>query len=112
MYPKHALFLLIFIVINILMLYDHPQLNAQVMKFGNENQIDLIAADVGGAVVAAPPEAQIELFNALIDGCSEAAEIGNLDPKVCLALNSLIAGVKWLFYYLFCLRSTPSLVYL
>lgn len=93
-------------------MYDYPQLNAQVMKFGNENQIDLIAADVGGAVVAAPPEAQIELFNALIDGCSEAAEIENLDPKVCIALNSLKAGVKWLFDYLICSRSIISLVYL
>jgi len=63
------------------------------MKYGNENQIDLIAADVGGAVAAAPPEAQIELFNALIDGCSEAVEIGNLDIKVCITLNSLKPGV-------------------
>ncbi|CAK8538681.1 unnamed protein product [Lathyrus sativus] len=60
---------------------DALRFSRAVMKFGNENQIDLISADVGGAVVAAPPEAQIELFNALIDGCSEAAEIGNLDPK-------------------------------
>lgn len=64
------------------------------MKYGNENQIDLIAADVGGAVAAAPPEAQIELFNALIDGCSEAVEIGNLDTKVCITLNSLKSGVQ------------------
>ncbi|WJX39377.1 Protein CHROMATIN REMODELING 5 [Trifolium repens] len=60
---------------------DALRFSRAVMKFGNENQIDLIAADVGGAVVAAPPEAQIELFNALIDGCSEAAEIENLDLK-------------------------------
>jgi len=90
---KHASFLLLSMTIIFLLLYDHPQLNGQVMKYGNENQIDLIAADVGGAVAAAPPEAQIELFNALIDGCSEAVEIGNLDLKVCITLNSLKFGV-------------------
>lgn len=40
------------------------------MKFGNESQINLIASEVGGAVGGAPPEAQTELFNALIDGCT------------------------------------------
>ncbi|XP_045831703.1 protein CHROMATIN REMODELING 5 [Trifolium pratense] len=60
---------------------DALRFSRAVMKFGNENQINLIAADVGGAVLAAPPEAQIELFNALIDGCSEAAEIEHLDLK-------------------------------
>ncbi|THG18520.1 hypothetical protein TEA_015218 [Camellia sinensis var. sinensis] len=44
-------------------------------------QISLIAAEVGGAVEAAPTEAQIELFVALIDGCREAVEGGNFDPK-------------------------------
>lgn len=52
------------------------------MKYGNENQVDLIVAEVGGAVEAAPPEAQVELFSALIDGCTEAVELGNLDLKV------------------------------
>ncbi|KHN38371.1 Chromodomain-helicase-DNA-binding protein 2 [Glycine soja] len=52
-----------------------------VLKYGNESQIDLIAAEVGGAVGAAPPGAQIELFNALVDGCTEAVELGNLDAK-------------------------------
>lgn len=56
------------------------------MKFGNQSQIDLIAAEVGGAVGAAPPESQIELFDALIDGCREAVERGNLDPKVGLTI--------------------------
>lgn len=83
------------------------------MKYGNENQIDLIAADVGGAVAAAPPEAQIELFNALIDGCSEAVEIGNLDTKVCITLNSLKSGVQMVIWReLICLSSTLCLVYL
>lgn len=54
------------------------------MKFGNESQISLIAGEVGGAVGAAKPEAQIELFNALIDGCRDAVESGSTDPKVCL----------------------------
>lgn len=54
------------------------------MKFGNESQISLIAGEVGGAVGAAKPEAQIELFNALIDGCRDAVESGSSDPKVRL----------------------------
>lgn len=88
-------FLLLSLVVNILLLYIHPSFNGQVMKFGNENQIDLIAADVGGAVAAAPHEAQIELFNALIDGCSEAAEHGNLDLKVCMTFLLNLVW-KWL----------------
>lgn len=92
--------------VNILLLYVHPQLNDQVMKFGNENQIDLIVAEVGGAVAAAPPEAQVELFNALIDGCSEAVELGNLDLKVCITLSSLKAGPNdylYSYHFLICL---------
>ncbi|KAG2674741.1 hypothetical protein I3760_13G152700 [Carya illinoinensis] len=60
---------------------DALRFSRAVMKFGNQSQIDLIAAEVGGAVGAAPPESQIELFDALIDGCREAVERGNLDPK-------------------------------
>ncbi|XP_027343155.1 protein CHROMATIN REMODELING 5-like [Abrus precatorius] len=60
---------------------DALRFSRSVMKFGNESQINLIAAEVGGTVGAAPPEAQIELFNALIDGCTEAIELGSLDPK-------------------------------
>lgn len=52
------------------------------MKFGNEGQIRLIVEEVGGAVAAAQPDAQTELFNALIEGSKEAVEIGSLDPKV------------------------------
>ncbi|XP_054799875.1 protein CHROMATIN REMODELING 5 isoform X2 [Prosopis cineraria] len=52
-----------------------------VMKFGNESQIHLIAAEVSGPFAAAPPEAQIEIFNSLIDGCKEAVELGSMDPK-------------------------------
>ncbi|MCI37297.1 chromodomain-helicase-DNA-binding protein 2-like [Trifolium medium] len=51
------------------------------MKFGNESQINLVVAKVGGAVEAAPLKAQAELFNALIDGCKESAEVGSLDLK-------------------------------
>lgn len=57
------------------------------MKFGNQSQISLIAEDVGGAVGAAGPEAQIELFDALIEGCKEAVELGNPDPKVLFDSN-------------------------
>ncbi|KAK8466942.1 hypothetical protein PHAVU_008G199800 [Phaseolus vulgaris] len=60
---------------------DALRFSRSVMKYGNESQIDLIAAEVGGAVGAAPTGAQIELFNALIDGCTEAVELGNLDVK-------------------------------
>ncbi|PIA48224.1 hypothetical protein AQUCO_01400659v1 [Aquilegia coerulea] len=52
-----------------------------VKKFGNHSQIDSIVAEVGGAIEAAPTDAQIELFDALIDGCREAVEGGNLDSK-------------------------------
>lgn len=52
------------------------------MKFGDASQISLIAADVGGSVEAAPDEAQIELFDALIDGCQEAVNGEDIDTKV------------------------------
>lgn len=39
-------------------------------------------AEVGGVVEAALPEAQIELFDLLIDGCREAVSGGNIDAKV------------------------------
>ncbi|RRT85107.1 hypothetical protein B296_00012140 [Ensete ventricosum] len=53
-----------------------------VKRFGNPRQIDLIVAEVGGVVEAALPEAQIELFDLLIDGCREAVSGGNIDVKV------------------------------
>ncbi|KAG8660293.1 hypothetical protein MANES_02G141700v8 [Manihot esculenta] len=60
---------------------DALRFSRAVMKFGNVNQIDLIVAEFGGSVAAAPLDAQIELFDALIDGCKEAVDGGNLDPK-------------------------------
>ncbi|KAK4780663.1 hypothetical protein SAY87_016769 [Trapa incisa] len=60
---------------------DASRFSRAVMKFGNESQIDLIVSEVGGVISTAPPEAQTELFNALVDGCREAVELGNLDPK-------------------------------
>lgn len=54
----------------------------QVKKFGNDSQIGLIAAEVGGVVEAAPTELQIELYDALIDGCREANKSESIDPKV------------------------------
>lgn len=65
----------------------------QVKRFGNPRQIDLIVADVGGTVEAAHPEAQIELFDLLIDGCREAVAGGNMDAKVLFRLN--------LFFWIF-----------
>lgn len=71
------------------------------MKFGNESQINLIASEVGGAVGGAPPEAQTELFNALIDSCTEAVELGSLDPKVCITSNSFSLSTCILCYLFF-----------
>ncbi|XP_077218818.1 protein CHROMATIN REMODELING 5-like isoform X2 [Tasmannia lanceolata] len=51
-----------------------------VKKFGNQSQIGLIATEVGGGIEAAPSQAQIELFESLIDGCREAVR-GNPDVK-------------------------------
>ncbi|KAL6518731.1 Protein CHROMATIN REMODELING 5 [Orobanche hederae] len=52
-----------------------------VKTFGNDSQMSLIAAEVGGIVEAAPTEAQIELYDALIDGCREAVKGDTMDPK-------------------------------
>ncbi|KZV56479.1 protein CHROMATIN REMODELING 5 [Dorcoceras hygrometricum] len=52
-----------------------------VKKFGDDSQIGLIVSEVGGVVEAAPMEAQIELYDALIDGCREAVKGQTLDPK-------------------------------
>ncbi|XVF19340.1 hypothetical protein REPUB_Repub11eG0102300 [Reevesia pubescens] len=60
---------------------DALRFSRAVMKFGNESQISLIAEEVGGAVAAAPLDAQIELFKALVEGCREAVEVGNAEPK-------------------------------
>ncbi|WRX32708.1 SNF2 [Theobroma cacao] len=62
---------------------DALRFSRAVMKFGNESQVTLIAEEVGGAVAAAPADAQIELFKALVEGCREAVEVGNAEPKVC-----------------------------
>lgn len=60
---------------------DATRFSREVKKFGNDSQIDLISSEVGGAVQAAPTEAQIELFDSLIDGCREAAKGEVVDPK-------------------------------
>ncbi|XP_072983025.1 protein CHROMATIN REMODELING 5 isoform X2 [Typha latifolia] len=52
-----------------------------VKRFGNPSQIGSIVAEVGGIIETAPSEAQIELFELLIDGCQEAARGGNMDVK-------------------------------
>ncbi|KAL6010020.1 Protein CHROMATIN REMODELING 5 [Asimina triloba] len=51
-----------------------------VKKFGNPDQISLIVSEVGGAIEAAPSQAQIELFEALVDGCRQVVA-GNPDNK-------------------------------
>ncbi|XP_044477866.1 protein CHROMATIN REMODELING 5-like isoform X2 [Mangifera indica] len=73
-----------------------------VMKFGSHSQISQIAADVGGAVASVPSEAQIELFDVLIEGCTEAVKVGSLDPKgplldffgVSVKANDLLTRVQ------------------
>ncbi|XP_058199192.1 protein CHROMATIN REMODELING 5 isoform X3 [Rhododendron vialii] len=75
-----------------------------VKKFGNPSQIGLIAAEVGGVVEAAPTNAQIELFEALIDGCREAVKGGSYDPKgptldffgILIKANELLSRVEGL----------------
>ncbi|XP_072959846.1 protein CHROMATIN REMODELING 5 isoform X2 [Typha angustifolia] len=52
-----------------------------VKRFGNPSQIGSIVAEVGGIIETAPSEAQIELFELLIDGCQEAVRGGNMDVK-------------------------------
>lgn len=60
---------------------DASRFSRAVLKFGNPSQIGSIVMEVGGTIEAASTEAQIELFDALIDGCREAVKEGNLDPK-------------------------------
>ncbi|KAL1216926.1 Protein CHROMATIN REMODELING 5 [Cardamine amara subsp. amara] len=60
---------------------DAQRFYRSVMKFGNHNQIACIAEEVGGVIEAAPEEAQVELFDALIDGCRESVETENFEPK-------------------------------
>jgi chromodomain-helicase-DNA-binding protein 1 len=60
---------------------DALRFSRAVMKYGNQSQISMIAADVGGAVAAAHSEAQCELFDALVEGCTAAVNVGSLDPK-------------------------------
>ncbi|XP_059288014.1 protein CHROMATIN REMODELING 5 isoform X1 [Lycium ferocissimum] len=60
---------------------DATRFSREVKKFGNDSQIDKISLEVGGAVQAAPTEAQVELFDSLIDGCREAVKGEVADPK-------------------------------
>uniref|UniRef100_M4F7Z7 Protein CHROMATIN REMODELING 5 n=1 Tax=Brassica campestris TaxID=3711 RepID=M4F7Z7_BRACM len=60
---------------------DAQRFYRTVMKFGNHNQIACIAEEVGGVVEAAPEEAQVELFDALIDGCRESVETEDFESK-------------------------------
>ncbi|XP_009761006.1 protein CHROMATIN REMODELING 5 [Nicotiana sylvestris] len=60
---------------------DATRFSRAVKKFGNDSQIGLISAEVGGAVEAAPTDAQVELFDSLIDGCREAVKGEVVDPK-------------------------------
>ncbi|CAI9301755.1 unnamed protein product [Lactuca saligna] len=50
----------------------------------------LIAAEVGGSVEANPVNAQVELFDALLDGCREVVKGGTMDPKA----NDVLSRVE------------------
>ncbi|XP_010424364.1 PREDICTED: protein CHROMATIN REMODELING 5 [Camelina sativa] len=73
---------------------DAQRFYRTVMKFGNHNQIACIAEEVGGVVEAAPEEAQVELFDALIDGCKESVETGNFEPKELAAAGGKNTNAK------------------
>ncbi|EPS67001.1 hypothetical protein M569_07775, partial [Genlisea aurea] len=60
---------------------DATQFSRVVKKFGDDNHMSSIASEVGGVIEAAPPDAQIELYDALIDGCREAVKGDDLDAK-------------------------------
>ncbi|CAM8886705.1 unnamed protein product [Rhodiola kirilowii] len=60
---------------------DATRFHRAVIKFGIPSQISSVAAEVGGVVESAPYDAQIELYDALVDGCKEAVEEKILDPK-------------------------------
>lgn len=60
---------------------DASQFVRAVKRFGNQSQINLIVAEVGGIIEAAPDEAQIELFELLIDGCREAVRGADMEVK-------------------------------
>lgn len=66
------------------------------MKFGNHNQIACIAQEVGGVIEAAPEEAQVELFDALVDGCRESVETESFDSKVKIEIKHL----NWSLFFL------------
>ncbi|GMH00011.1 hypothetical protein Nepgr_001850 [Nepenthes gracilis] len=51
------------------------------LKCRNASQISLITAEVGGAIEAAPVEIQLELFDALDDGCQEVIKGEDSEPK-------------------------------
>lgn len=53
-----------------------------------------MSSEVGGAVEAAPTEAQIELFDSLIDGCREAVKGEVVDPKVCILVHSVLLKIR------------------
>ena len=55
-------------------------------EIGDSSRITLIAAEVGGSIESATSHAQVELFNALVDGCKEVMKKGNGEGKVCVLL--------------------------
>eukprot|EP00252_Welwitschia_mirabilis_P022955 TRINITY_DN6373_c0_g1_i2.p1 TRINITY_DN6373_c0_g1~~TRINITY_DN6373_c0_g1_i2.p1 ORF type:complete len:1772 (+),score=448.14 TRINITY_DN6373_c0_g1_i2:174-5489(+) len=52
-----------------------------VKKFGDPSRINLIAAEVGGAIEHATTRAQVELFESLVNGCNKAIEMANDEGK-------------------------------
>eukprot|EP01018_Ginkgo_biloba_P030142 Gb_35181 [translate_table: standard] len=52
-----------------------------VKKFGDPSRIIEIAAEVGGSIESASSRAQLDLLEALINGCKEVVETGNTEGK-------------------------------
>jgi chromodomain-helicase-DNA-binding protein 1 len=61
-------------------------LSCQVKKYGDTSRINVIAAEVGGSIESATTRAQMELFEALINGCKEVVRAVNGEGKVCAVL--------------------------
>ncbi|KAH9308367.1 hypothetical protein KI387_036278, partial [Taxus chinensis] len=52
-----------------------------VKKFGDSSRISSIAAEVGGSIESATSRAQVELFNALVNGCKDVFKRGDGEGK-------------------------------
>jgi len=54
----------------------------QVKKFGDSSRIKLIAKDAGGSIAATTASSQVQLWEALVNGCKDAVSRAGADSKV------------------------------